>query len=41
MLLSFILTLQNGNCKSTTKDNSIMNGDQKLGNKVTIKVIKE
>lgn len=26
--------------RSTTKDNSIMNGDQKLGNKVTIKVIK-
>lgn len=26
--------------RSVTKDNSIMNGDQKLGNKVTIKVIK-
>lgn len=26
--------------RSTTKDNSIMNGDEKLGNKVTVKVIK-
>jgi recombination protein RecA len=26
--------------RSTTKDNSIMNGDERLGNKVTVKVIK-